>query len=796
MIKQFLLQILRSISRQKLTFLINSSGLVIGITAVILVTVLITDELKFDNFHDDPELIFRVNKWYTSPGGERSKNAETPGLMAKTLVEDFPEINSATHIAPWFDEVLLTHEATNIYTDKWVFADAHFFEIFNFKIYGNQDPKTLISKPGQVLITPELAAKLFGKMDPVGQVVQGVGNKYYQVTGIIESAPRQSHIQYEVIASWASTESQSGFLDFGFLNNWLGQTVITYLKLNPTSTSVSVNQKFPEFTARYMPDRIDMYDFYLQPLSEIYLHSTDIQYLRGGSYGSYRFLKVFAWIASLILIVACFNYINITTARSLQRAKEVGVKKVLGASNYQLLNQFVFETFALVIFSAAIAVVLAGVLLPLINNWFGKSIPLEQLMDPIVLIILLGGISITTLLSGIFPGFVLTRFKPVQSLKSMFGISPRGVLPRMIFTTIQLSVGIGLIATSWVFQKQYKYLIHKDLGFAKDQIVTMKTPPGIDSNYTAFLNEVNKLPGVISTSMCQAVIQQGTFGTTVIPEGYGDQEVPVRAFRVDTNYLNTFNLEIANGRFFKHISDFSEGGIVINQAFANQMNWINPVGKRIKFPGSDASSNIIGVIKDFHFSSLHEVVSPLIMYLDNRRGNISVRFNPDQANELLAQLQPLWKKFESRYPFDFQFLDDYFANSYANESHLNRIVQVFTALAIFIAFLGIIAWISFALARRKKEIGIRKILGSTGLRIMHLLAKDFILPLSISFLIAVPIVHGILQKWLHNYAYHHPLQLWIYFGAGIIMAAIVMLTISTQCLTVFYSNPIESLRDE
>lgn len=794
--KQHLLYIIRSLARQKIPFFINLMGIIIGMTAVILATAIVVDEIKFDKFHNDHSQIFRVNKWNTEPSGIKSQMAETPGLMAPTMEADFHEVAYATRMAPWFDEVLLTHEHTNISTSKWLFTDPNFFEVFDFKIITPGSPKELIDGPGQILITPDLAIKLFGKKEPVGKLVQGVGDRIYQVTGLVENPPRRSHIQYEIIASWASTESESGFLDFSFMNNWLGQTVYTYLKLGAVEDALKLEAKLAGFTAKYMPNRTDMYDFYLQSLADIYLQSDQLRYLRGGRYGSINFLKSFSWIALLILIIACFNYINITTARSLQRSKEVGVKKVLGASKTQLVFQFILETFLLVLVASLISLTLSTILLPEINLWFDKSTPLTMLWNPIVLAILSSMIIITSIFAGAFPGLLLSRFRPIEVLKSARMKSPGGKFPREVLTTLQLSAGIGLIAAAFVFQKQFKYLLQKDLGFNKEQVLSMSTPPGIDSNYIAFQNELNQMPGVLSASMCQAVIQQGTFGTTVIPEGSNGKEVPVISFRVDSNYLNTFGMTMVSGRFFNRASDLNSGGIVVNETMVNQMGWVDPLNRKVKWPGNENSYPIIGVIKDFHYNSLHEAISPIIMYLDSRKSNISIRFNPDMIETVLEQLSSLWKKFEARYPLEYQFLDESFAQAYTSENRMVQIITAFALIAILIGCMGIYGVVSISLTQRRKEIGIRKVLGSSNLQIIQLIIYTFLIPLGIAFIIAVPIVNIILQNWLQNYAFHLPIQISNYLFSGLIMSTIVILTIASQSIYAARTNPVKSLRNE
>ena len=795
MLKQNLLLFLRSLSRQKVNSIITLSGIILGLTAVLLAFTFIADEKEFDSFHAKADRIFRVNKTYKEPSGDITKNAETPGKMAAALDEDFPEVEAAAHVAPWFDKVLVTYDDQNIEVKSWVFADSNFFRLFDFEIIKGGHRSKVLAQPGQVLLTPSLAQALFGDQNPVGKTIKGLSDKPFTVSGIVEEPARQSHIKYDLIASWASTESGSGVLDFSFLNNWLGQTVYTYLLLRKTEQIYSVNNKLPDFTAQYMPDRTDKYGFYLQPLNEVYLKSHDLLYLRGGKYGSATFLKIFSIIAFLILLIACFNYINITTARSLHRAKEVGVKKVLGAEKGQLISQFLTETLGITLLSAFAAFALAQLLLPQLNIWFEKDIPIANLLSINTLGFLLAVVFLTSLISGLFPGILLSKFRPVSILRSSFKLSPGGELPRQVLTTLQLTISVGLIAGTLLLHKQFKFLLDRDLGFDKEQVLVMHTPPGIDSNAVAFRQALTSLPGVTSVSICNAAMPDGTFGSTIIPEG-STEELAVQMFRVDSNYLKTYGIGIAEGRFFGQASDYTVGRIIVNEAMVQQMGWENGVGKTIKFTGSDTPYPIIGVVKDFNYSSLHQPVNPLVMYLDPRQSNISVRVEPQQLAALLPKVEKLWQQFEARHPFDYYFLDEFFAENYLKEKQMVRTITLFSGLAIFIACLGLYGLASFAIARRRKEIGIRKVLGATTTGIVGMLSQNFLKPVGIALVIATPIVWYFMQEWLQNFTYHVPLGWWIFALAGVVMLGIVFLTVSFQSVKAALANPVESLRSE
>lgn len=796
MLKQNIQLLFRRMKRNKADSFISLASITLGLTAVLLAFTFIMDERGFDQFHTKADRIFRVNKNNTEPSGDISKNAETPGRMAAALEEDFPEVEAAAHVMPWFDEVLVTYEERNIQIKNWVFADEKFFQLFDFQVLEGGDPAALLARPGNVLITPSKAQSLFGSENAIGKSFQGLSDKMYTVVGIIEEAPRQSHLNYDVVASWASTTGDSGFLDFSFINNWLAQTVYTYVLLDQPGQMNAVNEKLPAFTARYMPNRTEMYDFYLQPLSDVYLHSNDLLYLRGDKYGSAVFLRTFSIIALLILAIAIFNYINITTARSLQRAKEVGVKKVLGAEKKLIIGQFLTETLGVTVISAALAIIFAWILLPQLNVWFGKDIPVLQLFDPLTVGFLTLTVLLTGFISGVFPGTVLSRFRPIKVLKSNVRLAPGGRLPRQVLTTVQLSVGVALIAGTLLLNQQFRFLLNKDLGFDKEQVLVMNTPPGIENSSSAFRDGLLALPGVQSVSICQAAMGEGTFGTTVIPEGNAGEELPVQLFRIDSAYLQTYGIELQEGRMLSRTADATGAGLMVNNAFLQQMGWQEGVNKRIQFPGSEARIPILGVVKDFNYNSLHQQVDPIVMYLDDRKANISVRLNTAEVAAFLPKLKQLWETFEQRYPFDYYFVDDYFARTYVKEKEMLRTISAFAMVAIFIACLGLYGMIAFSIARREKEIGIRKVLGASIASLFGLLTKNFFYPLIFALLIAIPVSQYFLGQWLQNFTYRVSLSWWIFLLAGLSMLIIMLLTVSFQSLRAANANPVHALKNE
>ncbi len=796
MLHHYLTIIRRLFTREWGYTLINLSGLVLGLAAVLLAFTFIRDEFQYDAFHEKGGRIFRVNKWVKEDSGERFLVAETPGLMAPTMVQDYPEVEAATHLAPWFDEVLLAYGDQSLKTESFVFADANFLQLFDFEVI--RGDASALAAPGQLLLTPKLAAALFGEEDPIGKAVQGLNDQVYTVAGIIAEPPRRSHLQFEALASWSSTEPGSGYHDFGFMNNWLGQTVYTYLLLGDAGQESGLEAKFPAFVERYMENRTDRYDFFLQPLSEIYLHSDNIRYLRGNKYGSAVFLRTFSVIAILVLLIACFNYINISTAKSVKRSREIGVKKVLGAGRRGLAFQFLTETFIFVSFAAVFAVALSNLLLPRFNALFGRDIPGGLLADGWSLGALGLMVLLVSLLAGAFPAAVLSGFRPIQVLKSGKAEARGSAAPRTVLTALQLSLSVGLIAGAIVLNQQFDFMLSKDLGFDKEQVLVMATPPGIERKSELFRSELEQLPGVESVSICQAAIRSGTFGTTVLPEGSNGKEVPAQSYRVEENFLETFGIELAAGRFLstQFPTDTSIGALVVNQQMVRQMGWEEPLGKTIKFSAEGQAYPVVGVVKDFHFDTFQQPIGPLVMYLDGRKNHISVRFTREQLSGLLPALEQLWKHYESRFPFDYYFLNEHFAKDYLAEQRMVKVLGLFSLLAIFIACLGLYGLAAFTVARRVREIGIRKVLGASVGNILMLLHRRLFYLALVGFLVGGALSWYLLRSWLEQYAYAIRLSPGAFILAGLLTLAVASVAVLFQSLRAALGNPVEALRYE
>ena len=777
---------------------INVLGLAIAIACSIIVLAFIKDELSFDTFHSKKDRIYRLNKRNLNPNtGIMSLTAENSGMMGPAILNEYPDVENIVRICLWWDDVVISFEDKNVKIKDMLFVDSTFFDLFDFSLTKG-DPRKALVAPSSIIITEELSKKLFGNEDPMGQTVIGLQSLEYHVTGVIESSPRNSHIKFDALVSWSTTVPGVGQLPFTWMNNWYAQTLFTYILLQEEVNESDLESKLPDFMQRNFPDRADQYFLYLQPFNEIYLKSTDIGGIRNARLGSDLYVKIFSSIAIFLLLIACINYININTAKATKRAREVGVRKVMGASKKQLLKQFFGESFIITIISALIAFFLADLAIPYFNQLAGKNIQINILFSPEVLLATTGIVVMVSVLAGVYPALVLSAFKPSRVLRFSAKSKIAGNVPRQVLTTFQFTISIMLIAGTILVYSQMDYLRTKDLGFVKDQILVLSTANSISTSYQAFQNEIESHPNVISSAAGQAAIGTGTFTTTVLKEGNQEEELEVRVFRTDGNFIKTYQMEILEGRDLDTRIASDSGSLIVNEAFVKSMGWDDPLNQQVQFNPGDPKLPIIGVVKDFHYNPLtFNKIEPIAMFIwPTNFHNLSVRIKPENIQETLSYIESTWKKYESRYPFDYYFVDQWFISNYKAQQQLFQTVTVFSIISILIACFGLYGLTSFTIEQRTKEIGIRKVFGASVSSIAAMINKKFILLVIVGFIIASPITYFIVDGWLQKFAYRIPVYEWAFVLAGFIVLIIAILSISFQAVKAARANPINSLTYE
>jgi len=793
MFKNYFKISLRNLLKYKTYFGINILGLSMAITCSILVVAFITDELSFDQFHHNKDRLFRLNKINLNPNtGISILTAENSGLMGPTIANDYPEVESITRICPWWDDVVISYEDSNINIKNFLFADSTFFELFDFKLEKG-DPATALVAPSSMVITESLSKKLFLDEDPIGKTVIGLQSLEYHITGVIQDAPRNSHIQFDALVAWSTTVPGIGQLPFTWMNNWYAQAIFTYVLLGDGVDADLLQSKFPEFMQRNFPERADKYFLYLQPFGDIYLNSTEVTGIRKARLGSGTYVRIFLSIAIFLLLIACINYININTAKATKRSLEVGVRKVMGATRKQLLFQFFGESFFITTISGIIAVFLADIAIPYFNQLAGKNIQTDILLSPHVLLPTVGIVAIVSLLAGIYPALVLSAFKPSTVLRSSSGSKITGNLLRQVLTTFQFAVSVMLIAGAIVVFSQMNYLRTKDLGFEKDQVMVLSMANSIQLKHQTFQNEIENHPNVLSAT--------GTFTTTIVKEGGGggmEDELEVRMFRTDGNFIRTYGMQIVEGRDLDANIASDSNALIVNETFANSMGWEDPVDRYVQFNPLGSKFPIIGVVKDFHYNPLTtSTVGPIAMFIwGSNFHNLSVRIRGENIPKTISYIESIWKKYEVRYPFDYYFVDQWFDQNYRAEQQLFQTVTIFSIVSILIACFGLYGLTSFTIEQRTKEIGIRKVFGASVARIAIMINKRFVFLVILGFLIATPFTYYLADSWLQSFAYRVPVYWWVFITAGLLVLLIALLSVTVQALKAAVVNPIKSLSHE
>lgn len=800
MIASYFTTAARNFKKNKVHTLITITGLSLGLMASILALMFIMDEKSFDQFHSKKARLYRLNKVFIDANGVGSKNGESSGLIGPTLHEDFPEVEDFVRYHPWYDETVLSYGDKKVLLNQGDlgFADSSFFQVFDFPLVGG-DPQTVLKRPSTMVISEDVAKSLFGNEDPIGKTVVGVSNIDFEVTGVCRATPRNSHIQFKGLMSWTSTVPGLGPqpMQQDWMNNWIAQGIRTYLLLREGTDPKALEAKFPAFMVKHSPDRADRYKPYLQKFSDIYLKSSDTAFTNLAVSGNVQFINLFFVIAGFMLAIACINYVNISTSRSTRRAREVGMRKTMGASRRQLINQFMGESFLLVIASAIFALALTYLALPLFNELTGKTIPVEQLFNPVVLGGTLILIVLVAILSGSYPALLIASFNASEVLRGSVKNKVSGNLPRYVLITFQFTASIIMIAATLFVYQQIKFIQSKDLGFDKEHILIVELTDGLKEKKEVLQNSIESFPGVVSTSMTRTALGgRGSGSTYVVPEGFNPDEVEVRMFPVDGYFQRTYQLQMAQGRFFDPTRASDSSAFVINETLAKRLKWDNPVGKTIKFGPGEPSQTVIGVLKDFNYNSLYSDTESMVMWMSKRKPNyLSVRFDGNPA-PLISFLDRQWKMYESRYPFRYSFLDQDYDKMYASEEKLFETLVTFAGLSVLIACLGLYGLVSFTVEQRTKEFGIRKVLGASVSSLNVLVNKKFVFMVVIAAMVAVPVVIPMIQTWLSKFRSRAELGPEPFVMAILITLTVTIIAVSIQAIRVARANPVESLRHE
>jgi len=772
----------RKILRQKGYSIINIAGLAVAMVCCILMILWVQEELSFDRFHKNGKDIYRII--YEIHSTNRvTLNARTPNPLGTTLVAEYPEIINFVRFQGFDGWPVIAGDKV-FFNDNLGTADPSFFDVFTFP-FVKGDSKTALKDRYCIVITESMAHKYFGDEDPMGKVIR-IGDDF-KVTGVIKDVPANSHLHFDCIFPIIN---MSDYWHENF-NDWRQIRFYTYIQLQEKSSIKDVDQKISAVISKHIPK--SRHNIFLQPLKDVHLKSNFEWDLDNFAQGNIAYVYIFSLIALGILLLACINFMNLATARSAGRAKEVGMRKVSGAHRVDLIKQFYGESLILAGLSLILAIFLTEALLPVFNSLAGKTLSLNPAGNAQLIFGLVFVTALTGIISGSYPALVLSAFQPAKVLKGVF-LSPviKGGHVRKILVVFQFALTLILIITTSVIFLQLRFVQTKDLGFDKDHILTF----GLAHADTGVLrNSFLQIPNTLNLTFSEAPGE--LMGVMEFDwEGKNpNEDIMLYPIVVDYDYCETFRMEMMQGRFFsREFATDREGAVVINETAVKTMGLEDPVGKRLSY--RNRGGVIIGVIKDFHQSSLHNPIEPMVLWFPEEFFQVCVRISPENVPQTLALMESAWKKLETGYPFRYEFLDKKINDFYQTELKTFIVFRYFSLLAIFIACLGLFGLSSYTAEQRTKEIGIRKVLGASVSGIVGMLSQEFTRLVLIANVFAWPTAYFVSRKWLQSFAYRIPLGWGIFIFALLFSLGIALLTVGYQAFKAARANPVESLRYE
>ena len=797
MIKNLLLIAIRNFKKDKWYSLINVLGLTIGITFSLFLIFYIVDELNYDRHNKNADSIYRINTYIQ----EKDKNFDWPFTqfpMAATMKKDFPEVQDAVRFVGR-ERTLFKSGDNNFYETKIYYADSNLFNVFAHRfLQGN--PATALNEPFSMVISKSLSEKYFGRNTAViGKTLKSVYD-VYKITGVIEDVPHNSHIRYDMLISISTffrpipKEQQE---NWGNFNNF------TYVLLKPNTNVAAVNKKLADVYKKFVepvfkPFNITMrYD--VQPITAIHLHSK-LQN-EPEELGSMNYIWIFSAVAFFMLLIACINYMNLTTARSARRAKEIGIRKVTGSSKKQLVLQFLSESLLTAFVAVLFSVILVIVLLSSFNSISGKAFTLHTLLQPFNIFLLLGIGLFTGLVGGSYPAFYLSGFKPVSILKGALSKASGNVNLRRTLVVLQFSISMIMLICTWVVYKQLSFLNKKDLGFSKDQVMTVTVNTGEDerSKIRAMNNDFRSLPGVKAVGTGNACPGSGNISLNLftVQTDSGNTDKGINCYQIDENFTTTLGIKIAMGRNFLSRADTLHS-IVVNEAMVKQFGWKQPIGKRVKFPG-DTSSNyleVIGVMKDFNQKSLYNPIEPLLLFYAANNNIIQLKMEAASIKSSIAKVEATWKKYFPALPFEYKFLDEDFNSQYAADQKRGKIFAAFSILTIIITCLGLLGLTAFTTQQKQKEISIRRVLGASTASVISMITKNYLWLSLISAAIAFPVAWYFMSNWLSVFTYHDNLSVLPFILSAFIIVFTAAVTAMFYAARAAMAKPAAVLKSE
>ena len=795
--------------RNKIFSVLNLAGLAVGLCCFLLIALYVIRECSYDRYNRRAQDIYRVNMdvhW----GGQDIYESQSSDMMGALLKKDYPQVEEYTRVYNQFSKKLVKRGSEYLTEEKVAYVDSTFFNVFTLPaIEGNA--QTALNEPNSVVIDAATAMKYFGTTQGiVGKtLVVRDGDKPvgYKITAVIKNIPVNSHFHFDLLFPMRNLDYQWG--QIGNVNFY------TYLLLKPGTDPKAFDKNFDEYFVRYeLPSLKEQninsleefkksgnkFRSWLMPLTDIHLSGSSIDEIEPP--GSIQYVYIFSAVALFILLIACINFMNLSTARSAGRAKEVGIRKVLGTGKKELIWQFLAESSLMAGLSLILALVLTWLTLPSFNSLTGMALHLHDLGSPYILALLLALPLVVGFLAGCYPAFFLSSFRPIEVLKGQLSAGSKSSGLRSVLVVFQFGTSIFLIVATLVVYRQLQYIRNRNLGFNKDQVLIINSTDALGDHVDAFKREMLRFPGVksgtIGSFLPVSQADRNAWNFSRDPVSTATNNFNAQVWNVDEDYLQTMGMTLRSGRNFSPSFGGDSSALVINETTAKILGYKDPVGRNlyVNFNGQAVRFPIIGVVKDFNYESMHQAIGPLVLRLAKSPALVSFKVTPEVVGQVIAKASETWKALSPGMPFSYHFLDRSFAEMYRNDQRVGEIALVFSFLAIGIACLGIFGLATFMAEQRTKEIGIRKVLGASVGGIVQLLNRDFIRLVALAFLIAAPTAWWAMHHWLQNYVFKTTIDWWVFLAAGGSTLFIALLTVSFQSIRAAITNPVKSLRTE
>jgi putative ABC transport system permease protein len=806
MLKNYLKTAIRNILRYKGFSFINILGLAIGITGCLVIGVFVWDEMQYDRNIPGGENIYRIYE-ERNDHGNTTQAPCVPPAFAGFLQTNYPEVNATARVLMSADKFLMEKGEKRNYESKGWYAEHSFFQVFPFKFLEG-DAATALKEPNAIVITKDIAERYFGNEEPINKTIK-IDKSDFVVKGVLDELPERFHFDFHYLMSLPAAGIAPERME-----KWSWHQFYTYVKFKPGTDVRQVTGKFQAHLKKNIFPTLGqdgaVFMPFFQQLKDIHLNSAAFIYDNAVK-GNQAYVKALSIIALFVLVIACFNFINLATARSFRRAKEIGVRKVLGAERKQIVFQFLGETMMLSLIAVIIATIATLFLIPVLNEFTGKAIQFNPFIHPGLGLLILAGAIVIGLLAGVYPALVLSGFQPIRVLKRL-KITGNGNMPwlRQALVVVQFALSALLIVSAIIVYDQTNYLNKKDLGFNNDQVVYFQVRDSIYSSLEAFKSELKRSPNVVSVTSGYGLPGDQYAGDGIkLPTKDGEKDFGAKVFIGDHDYIKTLGLRVIAGRdFSKDMPTDVTSAFIINETAVKEFGFETPekaIGKDMywdEWSPLDSTKpvkrgKVIGVVKDFHYTSLHEkLAAAVIQIYPQVTFKVAVKVKDADISNTIAFINDTWKRFVPGYPLDYKFMDETYGTMYKNEQKLASLLWIFTMMAIFVGCMGLFGLAAFSAEQRTKEIGIRKVLGASVLNIMGILSKNFIVLVSVSSLIAFPLAWWAMNKWLEDFPYRVAISWWVFAVALIAALSIALITISLQSIKAATVNPVKSLRTE